>query len=47
MVDYRLHIAFDEEDAHVKQVFSGGKGRIIERLKGYKMIYITHDSNTE
>ena len=48
MVDYRLHIAFDEEAAHVKQVFSGGKGRIIERMKGYKiMIYITHDSKTE
>ena len=44
IVDYRLHIAFDEEAAHVKQVFSGGKGRIIERIKGYKiMIYITHD----
>ena len=48
MVDYRLHIAFDEEAAHVKQVFSGGKGRIIERMKGYKiMIYITYGSKTE
>ena len=27
MVDYRLQIAFDEEAAHVKQVFSGGKGK--------------------
>ena len=38
MVDYRLQIAFDEEAAHVKQVFSGGKGRIIERMKGYEIM---------